>query len=226
MQASPLHLCGRNQHRFQEVAPGSQTVTTWLRHLSLQAMVSDQELKYQFSVIIKTIKPLVAQSCSTLGDPLDDSPPGSSVHGILRLGLGGLPFPSPEGPSRPGNEPQVSCAAADSLPSEPPGVRRRCLKSAAPSPVISGSLSLSCFLSSLLLVNSCSVWNPSETSRIQNLSLLAPWSDFTPECPTRMPAPAHPAGWLRSSLHPGLWQDLQLLCTPLPVPSAGPSDGL
>ena len=27
---------------------------------------------------------LVAQSCPTLGDPMDHSPPGSSVHGILQ----------------------------------------------------------------------------------------------------------------------------------------------
>ena len=26
----------------------------------------------------------VAQSCPTLGDPIDGSPPGSSVHGILQ----------------------------------------------------------------------------------------------------------------------------------------------
>ena len=30
------------------------------------------------------VKVLVAQSCPTLCDPLDCSPPGSSVHGILQ----------------------------------------------------------------------------------------------------------------------------------------------
>ena len=35
----------------------------------------------------------VAQSCPTLCDPVDCSPPGSSVHGILQAS--GLPFPSP-----------------------------------------------------------------------------------------------------------------------------------
>ena len=38
----------------------------------------------------------VAQSCLTLGDPTDCSPPGSSVHGILQAGaLEWVPVPSP-----------------------------------------------------------------------------------------------------------------------------------
>ena len=38
------------------------------------------------------------QSCSTLCDPIDGSPAGSSVPGILqaRIYWSGLPFPSPE----------------------------------------------------------------------------------------------------------------------------------
>ena len=43
---------------------------------------------------------LVAQSCPTLCNPMDCSPPGSSVHGILRAGI---------------------LEWADSLPAEPPG---------------------------------------------------------------------------------------------------------
>ena len=36
------------------------------------------------------------QSCPTLCDPIDGSPPGSSVHGILQEEhWSGLPFPSP-----------------------------------------------------------------------------------------------------------------------------------
>ena len=30
------------------------------------------------------MKVLVIQSCLTLGDPIDCSPPGSSIHGILQ----------------------------------------------------------------------------------------------------------------------------------------------
>ena len=36
------------------------------------------------------------QSCPTLSDPMDCSPPGSSVHGIFQAGaLEWVPFPSP-----------------------------------------------------------------------------------------------------------------------------------
>ena len=46
------------------------------------------------------------QSCPTLFDPMDGSPPGSSVHGILQEEYWkGLPFPSPRDLSDPGIEP-------------------------------------------------------------------------------------------------------------------------
>ena len=35
------------------------------------------------------------QSCLTLCDPIDGSPPGSPVPGILQEHCSGLPFPSP-----------------------------------------------------------------------------------------------------------------------------------
>ena len=41
------------------------------------------------------VKVLVTQSCPTLSHPMDCSPPGSSVHGILQartLELGAIPF--------------------------------------------------------------------------------------------------------------------------------------
>ena len=57
----------------------------------------------------------VAQSCLILCDPMDCSPPGSSIEGILRREYwSGLPFPSP------GDWTRVS-STAGRLPSEPPG---------------------------------------------------------------------------------------------------------
>ena len=66
---------------------------------------------------------LVAHSCLTLCNPMDSSPPGSSVHGDspgknTRVGChallqGDLP--------NPGIEPRSPALQADSLPSEPPG---------------------------------------------------------------------------------------------------------
>ena len=72
---------------------------------------------------------LVIQSCSTLCNPMDCSPPGSSVHGIspgkntgegchfLRQGI----FPTQ------GSDPRLLRLLQwqDSLPSEPPGKPRR-----------------------------------------------------------------------------------------------------
>ena len=58
------------------------------------------------------------QSCTTLCDPMDCSPPGSSV-GFSRQGYwSGLPFPSPGDLPNPGIEPRSPALQADSLPSE------------------------------------------------------------------------------------------------------------
>ena len=62
---------------------------------------------------------LIAQSCLTLCDPLDCSPPGSSVHGILQTRL--LERNSPGDLPDPGIEPKFLAFQASSLPSEPPG---------------------------------------------------------------------------------------------------------
>ena len=61
---------------------------------------------------------LVAQLCPTLCNPIDCSPPGSSVHGILQariLESVAIPF------SRGLSQPRSSALQVDSLPSEPPG---------------------------------------------------------------------------------------------------------
>ena len=65
------------------------------------------------------------QLCTILYDPKDCSPPGSSVHGILkgRL-LEWVAMPSSKGSSDPGIEPGLLCLLhwqAGSLPLEPPG---------------------------------------------------------------------------------------------------------
>ena len=61
--------------------------------------------------------------CPAVYDPMDSSPPGSSVHGILQarilewvvINLFQRIFLTP------GIEPKASVLQADSLPSEPPG---------------------------------------------------------------------------------------------------------
>ena len=64
----------------------------------------------------------VGQSCPTLCDPMDCSPPGSSVHGIFQArDWSGLPFPSPGHLPNPGIEPGSPALQADVLLSELPG---------------------------------------------------------------------------------------------------------
>ena len=65
---------------------------------------------------------LVSQSCPALYDPMDWSPPGFSVHGILQARIlewallqGNLPDP--------GIKPRSPVLKAYSLPSEPPEER-------------------------------------------------------------------------------------------------------
>ena len=68
------------------------------------------------------VRCLVAQSCLTLCDPMDCSPPGSSVHGILQArNWNGLPFPSPGHLPNSGIKPSSPALQVNSLPSESPG---------------------------------------------------------------------------------------------------------
>ena len=62
------------------------------------------------------------QSCSILCDPMDCSPPGSSVHEILQARiLAWVAMPSSSGYSQPGVEPESPALQADSSPAGPPG---------------------------------------------------------------------------------------------------------
>ena len=64
---------------------------------------------------------LVVQSCLTLCNPMDCSPPGSSVHGIRQAKiLERLAMPSSRGLPKPGIKPRSPTLQADSLPSETP----------------------------------------------------------------------------------------------------------
>ena len=65
---------------------------------------------------------LVAQLCLTLCDPMDCSPPGSSVPEILQAKiLAWVTIPFSSGLPDPGIELVSPASQADSLPSEPPG---------------------------------------------------------------------------------------------------------
>ena len=65
---------------------------------------------------------LVTQSCLTLCNPMDSSPPGSSVHGILQARiLEWIAFPSSGYLPNPVIKPGSPALEADSLLSEPSG---------------------------------------------------------------------------------------------------------
>ena len=55
---------------------------------------------------------VAVQLCPTLCNPMDYSPPGSSVHGILQTRIvGWVAMPSSRGPSQPRDQTPVSCIA-------------------------------------------------------------------------------------------------------------------
>ena len=59
-----------------------------------------------------SVKGLVSHSCPTLCDPMDCSPPGSSVHGIFWARIREwLAIPFSRGSSRPRNQTWVPCTA-------------------------------------------------------------------------------------------------------------------
>ena len=73
----------------------------------------DEHLMCQLAAAAKSL-----QSCPTLCDPIDDSPPGSPIPGILkaRTHWSGLPFPSPGDHPDPGIEPKSAALQADAYP--------------------------------------------------------------------------------------------------------------
>ena len=65
---------------------------------------------------------LIIKSCPALCDPMDYSPPASSVHGISQQEYwSGLPFLSPGYLPQPEIKPGSPVLQVDSLPTEPPG---------------------------------------------------------------------------------------------------------
>ena len=77
--------------------------------------------KYQFFVVI-TVCAKSLQSCLTHCNPMDCTPPGSSVHGILQARiLESVAIPFSRGSSQSRDQTRSPALQADSLPFEPPG---------------------------------------------------------------------------------------------------------
>ena len=70
----------------------------------------------------------VAQSCTTLCDPMDRSPPGSYVQGILKASvLEWVAISLSRGTSQPGIEPESPALADRFFTTEPPGNPSTCV---------------------------------------------------------------------------------------------------
>ena len=77
--------------------------------LIIPPVLADPKSWPSMSQVKKEVKVLVAQLCPTLSDPMNSSPPGSSVHGILQARiLEWVAIPFSEGSSRPRDQTQVS----------------------------------------------------------------------------------------------------------------------
>ena len=97
-------------HKQPPVEEGSRDEDHWRERLRSRLVVVGSKA---LGAVLQTCVCVcsVAQSCLTPCDPMDCSPPGSSVHGIFpgkNTGVG-LPFPPPEESSRPRDGTQVSC---------------------------------------------------------------------------------------------------------------------
>ena len=106
---------------FNPAQPAKKFQGKHWQTIALGLCVQQMEKAYYFCVCV-CVCVCVSQSCPTLCDPMECSPPGSSVHGILQARkLEWEPFLSPGALPDPGIEPGSPVLQADSLPSEPPG---------------------------------------------------------------------------------------------------------
>ena len=98
-----------------------------IREMQINATTMSYHLTPVRITIIKQGEGEVAQSCPTLCDPVDCSPPGFSIHGILQARiLEWVAISFSRGSSDPGIEPWSPTLEADALTSEPPGKSLGC----------------------------------------------------------------------------------------------------
>ena len=75
---------------------------------------------------------LAAQTCLALCDPMDYSPPSSSVRGILQARILEWVAILPGDPPDPGIKPRSPALQEYSLPSEPPRKHKACIQCSIP----------------------------------------------------------------------------------------------
>ena len=99
-------------HKLPQVKRG---VYLWKESTAEHRLCLSCPYKHNLEARLKArqgLKVQVAQSCPTLGNPMECSPPGSSVHGILQARiLEWVAMPSSRGSSPARDQTQVSCIA-------------------------------------------------------------------------------------------------------------------
>ena len=91
-------------------------------HFSGPHFIIYETEKMILTMTVYELKVLTAQSCLTLCNPVDWSPPDSSVHGILQARiLEWVAIPFFRRSSQPRHRTWVSCIAGYTLSPEPPG---------------------------------------------------------------------------------------------------------
>ena len=131
MQETQIWSLGQKDPREKGIATHSSILAwriSWTEEPGRLQFTGSQRVGYGWatktvtlslcSVVYKNIKSpcclcvWVAQLCATLCDPIDCSPPGSSIHGILQAGiLEWVAMSFPRGSSQPRDWTWVSCIA-------------------------------------------------------------------------------------------------------------------
>ena len=106
VQSTSWEMPGWMKHKLESGLSGETSVTSDTQMIPLWCQKVKRNKKASWWGW-KKVKVLVTQACPTLFIPMDNSPPGSSVHTILQAKYwSGLLFPSPGDLPNPGAEPK------------------------------------------------------------------------------------------------------------------------
>ena len=113
---------GRPGAAVHGVAKNWTRLSDWTEMMSLLASQFPIWPKISFQPFTSLGDKFCAQSCPSLCDPMDYSPPGSSVHGISQARiLEWVAISFSEGSSPPRDRPRASCIASRFFTAEPSG---------------------------------------------------------------------------------------------------------